>query len=115
MSAQTNYWEECISIAAEECGLTLTPEQLKYLTEAVEGSHENYGLAFYSPPSSDRISAIEDEWKAKYKALEREHEKYQRNAEEAVKEALHVHHLDNVAIGEHGRVELISGRIERIQ
>lgn len=104
MSAQTNYWQECVSIAAEECGLTLTPEQLKYLTEAVEGSHENYDLAFYSPSSSDRREAVESEWEKKYKALESEFERYRKNAETAVKDALEIPHLDDVSIGEHGRV-----------
>ena len=41
-----NYWEECISTAADECGLKLTKEQLKYLADAAEGGHENYGMAF---------------------------------------------------------------------
>ena len=36
-----NYWEECISIAAEECSLEMTPEQLVYLVEAVEIGHDN--------------------------------------------------------------------------
>jgi hypothetical protein len=40
-----NYWKECISIAADECGLQVTKEQLEYLAEAVEGGHENYGMA----------------------------------------------------------------------
>jgi len=41
-----NYWEECISIAADECDLLLTKEQLEYLADAVAGGHENYGMAF---------------------------------------------------------------------
>jgi len=40
-----NYWEECLSIAAEECGLVLTDEQLSYLAEAVEGGRDNYSQA----------------------------------------------------------------------
>ena len=40
MSAQRDYWQECIAIAAEECGLTLTPEQLDYLAGAAEGPRE---------------------------------------------------------------------------
>lgn len=76
-----NYWEECISIAAEECGLTLTDEQLKYLTDAVEGGHENYGMAhgydcIPNPIESQAKSELQslkrqmqkdDEWKASTK------------------------------------------------
>ena len=40
-----NYWEECIGIAADECGLSLTDEQIKYIASSVEGAHENYGMA----------------------------------------------------------------------
>ena len=41
-----DYWKECISIAADECGLVLTEEQLECLADSVEGGHENYGMAF---------------------------------------------------------------------
>lgn len=44
-----DYWEECIAIAAEECGVTLTDEQIKYMAGAVEGGHENIGMAFHVP------------------------------------------------------------------
>lgn len=40
------YWKECISIAADECGLALTDEQLDYLAGSVEGGFENYDMAF---------------------------------------------------------------------
>lgn len=36
-----NYWKDCISIAADECGLELTKEQLETLADAVESGHEN--------------------------------------------------------------------------
>lgn len=63
-----DYWKECISIAAEECGLTLTDEQLDALASSAQAGHEHYGMAFYSPPSSDRYDQIEREWKAKLDA-----------------------------------------------
>lgn len=115
MSAQRDFWQECIAIAAEECDLTLTPEQLDYLAGAAEGGHENYGMAFYSPPPNDRLNDIEREWKAKLKAQQEEHERYVRNAETAVKQALRVHHDDQVTIGAHGAVLRHGGRTERIQ
>jgi hypothetical protein len=71
-----DYWKETLSQAAEECGLTLTEEQLTCLADAAEGSHENYGMAFYSPPDSDRIADIERGWKAKVEAAEASAERY---------------------------------------
>ena len=58
MSAQQDYWQVCISIAAEECELKLTPEQLAYLAEAVEGGHEHYGMAFYTCSASRHAAEI---------------------------------------------------------
>lgn len=115
MSAQRDYWKECIAIAAEECELSLTNAQLDYLASSAESGHEHYGMAFYSPPESDRISDIEREWSAKLKALKDDHERYVRNAEDAVKRALRVHRDDQVTIGSCGEVLRHGGRTERIQ
>lgn len=41
----TNYWKECLSEAFEDAGITATEDQLKTVTEWVEGAHENYGMA----------------------------------------------------------------------
>lgn len=111
----TDYWKECISLAAEDCGLAMTAEQLESLAESVESGHENYGMAFYSPPSHERLDDIEKEWKAKLKAKEQELERYQRNAEAAVKQALRQHSDANVSIGEYGEVTRYDGRATRIQ
>ena len=112
--SDVNYWEECIANAAEEVSLGLTDEQLKYLAESVNVSHENYGMAFYSPPQSDRMSAVEHEYKEKYKRLEIQFTKYRDNAETAIKRALNQHSGANVSIGEHGEVTRYGGRTERI-
>jgi hypothetical protein len=109
------YWEECISIAAEECGLSMTGEQCQELAESVSVGHENYGMAFYSPPASDRIFDIEREWKRKYDALKAEFEAYRGDAETAVKRALKCHYDANVTIGSHGEVLRHDGSTERIQ
>ena len=53
MSAEQEYWKECMAIAAEECGLVLTDSQLQHLASAAEDGHEGYGLSFYSPSSSE--------------------------------------------------------------
>ena len=54
-----DYWLECVDIAAEDCGVTLTNEQAECFAGAFESSHDNYGMAFYSPPSSDRIADLQ--------------------------------------------------------
>lgn len=109
------YWEECISLAADECRATLTPEQLKAIAESVATGHENYGMAFYSPPASDRINDIEREFKQKISDLEKQHARYQENAEKAVKQALRQYTDTTVSIGEHGAVYRHGGRTEQIQ
>ncbi|MFY9326463.1 MAG: hypothetical protein WAO76_00340 [Georgfuchsia sp.] len=111
----TEYWKECIAIASDECELTITSEQLEYLASSVEGGHENYGMAFYSPPASDRLNDIEREWKAKNAALQREFDAYRGNAETAVKKALKQYDDANVSIGEHGEVFKHGGRTVQIQ
>lgn len=115
MTAQTEYWKECVSIAADECGVTLTPEQLSYIASSVESGHEHYGMSFYSPPSSDRYDQIEREWKQKYQALQNELDQYRTNAETAVRKALNQFHDTSVSIGKHGEVYRHGGRTERIQ
>lgn len=71
-----DYWKETLSDAAQECGLTMNGEQLTCLAEAAQGAHENYGMAFYSPPASDRIADIERGWKAKLEKAEASAELY---------------------------------------
>lgn len=111
----SDYWTECISAAAEECGLTLTPEQLECLAGGAEGGHDNYGMAFYSPPWSDRMGDIEREASDKLKRLQAEFDAYRNNAETAVKLALRQYDDANVSIGEYGEVFRHDGRTERIQ
>lgn len=115
MSNDLSYWNECIEIAAEECGLTMTAEQRSAIAENVSNWHENYGMAFYSPPSSERYDAIEREWKQKYEALKAEFEAYRGNAEKAVHRAFRLHRDTTVSIGAHGSVEGHDGRSFNIQ
>lgn len=115
MSVQTDYWAECLSEAADECGATLTHEQLACLAKAAEMGHECYGMAFYSPPNSERIAEIEREWQTKFKKLQAEYDTYQRNAETAVKQALNQHTDAQITIGEFGEVLRYDGRTECIQ
>lgn len=109
------YWQECIAAAADECGLQISGHDLDVIADAVEMGHENYGMAFYSPPASDRISTIEGEWKQKLDALQREFDRYRENAEKAVGQALRQHHDASIQIGEHGDVFRYDGRTTQIQ
>jgi hypothetical protein len=109
------YWEECLASSFEEHEITVTPDQLKAIAEDVQGGHENYGMAFYSPPASDRLNEIEREWNKKYKDLQHEFDKYRGNAETAVKKALHQYFDSRVSIEEDGEVFRHDGRTERIQ
>lgn len=110
-----DYWKECIVIAADECELEMTDKQLEYIADSVAKGHEHYGMAFYSPPASERLNEIEAEWKRKLKDLQAEFDAYRNNAEIAVKQALRVHRDDHVTIGEYGEVLRHDGRTEVIQ
>ena len=111
-----DYWKECIEIAADEGGFELTESQIVHLAESVQGGHENYGMAFYSPPSSDRMNSIEAEWKQKYRQLEIEFEAYRNGAEKAIKRALpgRCYSDSQVSITKDGEVYRHGGRTEQI-
>lgn len=114
------YWEEAVAIAFEEAGAWsayagLTKDQCQKIGESLEGSHENYGMAHYTPPPSDRINQIEREWEAKFKTLQREFDDYRGDAEAAVRKALRQRVDTQVSIGKHGEVLRHGGRTEVIQ
>jgi hypothetical protein len=113
--SKADYWKECIAEAAAECDLKLTPDQLDCLACGAEGGHEHYGMAFYSPPWSDRLSVIESEAADKLKRLQADFDKYRSNAETAVKRALRQYDDAHVTIGERGEVLRHDGRTDRIQ
>lgn len=120
MNCKIDYWDEALSCAFDECGAfdvwdSLSVEQKASIVKGIEGSHENYGMAFYSPPASDRISSIERDWRAKYEALQRDLAEYQTNAETAIKRALRQHSDAVVTIGKYGEVTRWGGRVEQIQ
>ena len=110
-----DYWEECLDIAADEIGLVLSREHIKELAQAVATSHENYGMAFYSPPASDRLNEIEREWKAKYERLQRYHDEFVRDATHAVRVALRQPSDVGISIGKNGEVTRSDGRTTVIQ
>lgn len=112
---ERDYWKECIAVALDGEGVTLPDEVIAALAESVAVGHENYGMAFYSPPASDRISVMEREWQAKIEAVQREYDEYRGNAESAVRRALRQHDDALVTIGDGGEVLRHDGRTEVIQ
>ncbi len=50
------YWDECISSALDDAGITATDEQIKQIAGAVAVSHEQYGMAhgYDCIPNPDR-------------------------------------------------------------
>ncbi len=53
MSSEKDYWLECIDCAFDEAGIDATEEQKQHVADSVRVSHENYGMAFYSPPAGE--------------------------------------------------------------
>ena len=82
------YWKECLATVTEEIPLVLLDDELTALAKAASSGHECYGMAFYSPPSSDRYAQIDRDWQAKYAALEKEFAEYRHGAEKAMRRAL---------------------------
>lgn len=113
------YWQEAFEVALDEMGLfhlveAMTKEQRAEIGEALNGSHECYGMAHYSPPASDRMAVIESEWKAKLKAAEDEAERYREGAEKAIRRALRQWDDTPVSITPDGEVYRHGGRTEQI-
>lgn len=72
----TEYYEECISEAAEECGAALTSDQVKAIAEAVEGAAAGISQAFgWDIASANRSAEIEKERRAGWDAVQKEREK----------------------------------------
>lgn len=71
-----DYWKECISVAADECGLAMTVEQIAHFADTVAGAHETYGMAFGDAVASANLSARSKRENADLtKALNHEREK----------------------------------------
>lgn len=95
------YWEECISEAAESCGLAMTPEQHVTMAEAVAGAHECYSMAFGAPDISVQ-SEIAD-LKRRLKHAEAAQEEAVRRVEDAARNSQKESH------------DRMAGQISRLQ
>lgn len=94
------YWQECIAQAAEECGVSLTPEQLATLAGHAQSGHEHYGQAFYLPPSYE---GTHDACKQKIRDLERDLERMRSSADRTVARAMGLQPED-VVVTDRGEV-----------
>lgn len=106
MNTDTEYWKEYIGQAAGDCDLKLSAEQLECLADAASNGHEHYGMAFYSPPSGDRMSVTDGDWQAKYKDLVRDFHDYQVRAEKAIRRIARIDDCKAVIINERSDVEV---------
>ena len=113
-TVERRYWSDCISEAAADCGLAMTEQQRDALSKAVEGAHEQYGMAFYSPPPSDLRNDMERKWTAKFTKQQDEMERLAVNAQNAIKRAMGFNAEEHITIGEDGEVFRINGRTERV-
>lgn len=67
-----NYWEECISEALEDAGITASQQQIDIVASWVEGAHDNYGTAMgYDAIPNPLVSEIESLKAAHKKELAR--------------------------------------------
>lgn len=82
--------------------------------KALATSQECYGMAFYTPPASDRISAIERENKSALTEIEARFDAYRATSEDVVRRILRLSPDTNIGINQHGEVHRYGGRIERI-
>jgi hypothetical protein len=114
MSGPIDYWKECISVGAEECGLPISQEQIDYIAERAMYAHEEYGMAFYTPPATDRVSDMKREFNEKIEKEQRENERFRKNAENAIKSSLKLSQDSRISIDDNGEVYLVNGRTTRI-
>ena len=114
------YWQEAFECALDGEGLyhlveQMTTEQRQSVGKSLRISQECMSQAFYTPPPSDRINAIESAWRGKLAALQREFDDYRENAETAVRKALRQPQDASLTIGEYGEVLRHDGRTTVIQ
>jgi hypothetical protein len=113
------YYEEAFSIAMEEIGCwhlveQMTKEQRQQVGASLATSVEMSSQAFYTPPSSDRYNEIEREWKAKYKRLQDEYERYVDTSGKTLGRILRQYSDTHVFMDDDGNVFRSGGRTEQI-
>lgn len=112
--ATTEYWKDCIVTALDELNISLTHNEVDHLVGAVEGAHENYGMAFYSPSYNDRLNGMRQEEAAKLERLQSELYAYKKGAESVIRSALNIPDDTQIGVTENGELIRYGGRTERI-
>lgn len=69
------YWKMCIEEALCEAGLVATEEQIKTITDWVDGAHENFSTATGSEHIPNPANYEIEKLKGKIKKLEHDHER----------------------------------------
>jgi type IV secretory pathway VirB4 component len=98
-----NYWEECVSRAFDEAGIIANDEQLGIVVSAVEGGHENYGMAFGHDCIPNPRDTDIRELKKSIEQLKDDHERVLRGVRKGVAERRKVD-LTDVNIDDEGLV-----------
>lgn len=99
---RTKYYSEAIADALHDLDIESTTSQVEYIAEAVVGYMEHESLAFYSPPSSERINAIESEWKKKYEDLQKLMDERIEAHETAIKRAYKIGKDSDISVDKYG-------------
>jgi hypothetical protein len=69
------YWEECISEAFDDAGITASEAQIETVASWVEGSHDNYGMAHGHDCIPNPENAEIKELQQEIKRLRNEHDR----------------------------------------
>lgn len=74
MTPEQEYWLESLNDALERVNSfhCISASQKADVAKSLEVSHDNYGMAFYSPPSSDMHNRETDKLKQRIKELEQQ-------------------------------------------
>lgn len=103
---RVDYWMECIAEAAQECDADLTESQLECIAESVAMGHECYGMAFYTPPPSDRIAEVEREWKKKYDKLKKRFDDFMERYDKGIRNLAGLRKGAHYDVHEDGEIEV---------
>lgn len=102
-----DFWEECISEALEDAGLTATAEQIDTIASWVEGAHENYGMAHGHDCISNPLEEELRKQKLKTQEAEERANKERENFIQNICKRRKVH-PSQVEVGENGNAIIYS-------
>lgn len=119
MDSHAEYYREAFEIAMDEAGCwslveQMTLEQRNEVGQALAGSAENESLAYYRPSASDRITAIEREWRQRLDEERDRTDAARKGAETAMRRVLRIHKNTPISVTDGGEVYRHDGRTTRI-